>query len=252
MINRLRASHESSPLIFQMLHLEPLAPTERIDVVRKGLTQIKDKTGVEVKMEPQAETFISALSEGYPHFIQQFAYSACESDTDNEITFEDVIAGALGEHGALQQLGLKYFHELYFEKIFSDEYRAVLRFLAQHSSEWSAKENIRKALTIKETTLNNALTTLKKRHIILSQDGHKGMYKLPTESFAAWIRAYTKGLDAETQLNQQLRQLRLRSRERMPGKGFEPSRRNIAERSQTARVSQVSPPRHCFGVAERR
>jgi hypothetical protein len=42
--------------------------------------------GIEVTATPEAEGFISHLSEGYPHFIQQFGYSAYEQDKDNNIT----------------------------------------------------------------------------------------------------------------------------------------------------------------------
>jgi len=53
-------------------------------------------------------------SEGYPHFIQQFAYCAFEADTNWEISEDDVKSGAWGEHGAFQQLGTNYFEDLYF------------------------------------------------------------------------------------------------------------------------------------------
>jgi biotin operon repressor len=196
LIDKLRDSHESSPRIFEMLPLEPLARSESIDVVRKGLAEIETKTGTKVAITAEAEAAISDFSEGYPHFIQQVAYSACEHDQDNNITIEDVQAGVFGGNGALRQLGVKYFHELYFEQIFSDQYRGVLRFMSEHFTNWVSKEDMRKALKIKETTLTNALTALRKRHIIISKDGHKGVYRLPMNSFAAWIRLYTTA-DAE-------------------------------------------------------
>lgn len=189
-IERLGRSHESSPRIFEMLTLNPLAPPERIEVVRKGLAEIKAKTGVEVSITPEAEKSIADLSEGYPNFIQQFAHAACEQDVDNNITIEDVNAGAFGKNGALHQLGPKYFREMYFDQIGSDEYRGVLRFMSQHGTAWVTKEQIRKALKVKDSTLTNAIAALKSRHIIISQDGHKGVYRLPTSSFAAWINAF--------------------------------------------------------------
>jgi DNA polymerase III delta prime subunit len=191
-IAKLRASHESSPRIFEMLTLHPLNEDDTVNVIRKGLAELKREAGIEVAVTPDAEALIAKLSEGYPHFIQQFAYSACEQDTDSNIAVEDVQAGATGKNGALQQLGLKYFHELYFDQIGSDEYRGVLKVMSQHGTEWVSKEDIRKALKLKETTLGNAISALKNRHIILAKDGQKGTYRLPTESFAAWIRAFTE------------------------------------------------------------
>ena len=100
------------------------------------------------------------------------------------------MAGAFGKNGALEQLGLKYFHEMYFDKIGSDEYRGVLRFMSHHGTGWVTKEQIRKALKVKDSTLTNAIAALKNRHIIIPQDGHTGVYRLPTSSFAVWIGAF--------------------------------------------------------------
>ncbi len=70
-------------------------------------------------------------------FVQQFAFCAFNEDRDNTIDSNDVANGALHpENGAIQQLGLKYFHELYFDQIGADEYRDVLRAMAQHLDNW--------------------------------------------------------------------------------------------------------------------
>jgi hypothetical protein len=191
LLQRLRQSHESSPRIFEILSLGPLNPDERVEVVRKGLADATEKNGYEVTATPEAEDWISRFSEGYPHFIQQFASSAFDADDDSVISEEDVLKGAFGKLGAFEQLGLKYFYELYFEQIGSDEYRAVLRAMAQDEDAWVSKATIRERAAIKETTLNNAITALKKRNIIIPRDGQPGVYKLPTQSFAVWIRAFT-------------------------------------------------------------
>ena len=188
----LRASHPSSARVFQVFNLEPLAREDGIDVLRKGLAAGKNKTGLEVKITADAEDAIYNFSEGYPHFIQQFAYSAFEKDLDNEITSEDVLNGAFAKGGAFHQLGIMYFEDLYFEKIWSDEYRAVLRSIAEAEEPWVTKAMIRKKVALKETTLNNALAALTKRHIILPRKGRKGVYCLPSKSFAVWIKAFTQ------------------------------------------------------------
>lgn len=193
LLRKLKESHASSLRIFQVLSLEPLAAEDRVGVVRKGLAIAKQKNGFEVKITHEAESMISSISEGYPHFIQQFAYSAFEADTDNLIDPDDVLNGAFKESGgAFQQLGLKYFEDLYFEKIWSDEYREVLRAMSGYLAGWVDKKTIRKKAGLKESTLNNALTALKRRNIIIPRKGKKGVYKLPSRSFAVWIRAFTK------------------------------------------------------------
>ena len=43
--------------------------------MRKGLAEAERKNGYAVAMTEGAERWISELSEGYPHFIQQFGVS---------------------------------------------------------------------------------------------------------------------------------------------------------------------------------
>lgn len=197
----LRRSHESSLRLFRIFALEPLSPKDRAQVIHRGLTAAEKRNKFAVTITPEALTNLTFMTEGYPHFIQQFAYCAFEADTDNNIDIEDVLKGAYGEAGALKQLGLKYFEKQYFDQIGSDEYREVLRVMAEHFDAWVKKAEIRKeAPQIKASTLDNALSALKTRGIILPKKGTKGTYKLPSRSFAVWIRAYTQteGLIAST------------------------------------------------------
>lgn len=193
LLQRLKQSHESSTRIFEIMTLEPLLPEERVRVIERGLAKAKEKNGVETRITDDAKETISDLSEGYPHFIQQFAYCAFNEDTDNVIDMNDVREGALNtEKGAIQQLGLKYFQDLYFEQIGSDEYREVLRAMAENLDEWVSKADLRKAVRVKASTLDNAISALRKRHIILDKPGTAGVYRLPTKSFAVWIKAFTR------------------------------------------------------------
>jgi hypothetical protein len=192
-LDLLRRSHESSLRIFQIFTLNPLAPTERIEVIEKGLAEANKTNPIPTTVTDDAKTAISELSEGYPHFVQQFAYCAFAHDTDSNIDIKDVHQGALHPtNGAIQQLGLKYFHELYFDQINSDEYRDVLNVMAEKFEGWTSRAELRKNLKMKETTLNNTISALKKRHIILPKPGKSGIYKLPTQSFAVWIKAFAK------------------------------------------------------------
>jgi hypothetical protein len=196
LLQNLRQSHESSLRIFEMLTLEPLKWNERNQVIERGLEEAAKKNGFEVSILPDAKDAISELSEGYPHFLQQVAFCAFNEDSDNAIDLSDVREGTLNpEKGAIQQLGLKYFHDLYFDQIGSDEYRGVLRAMAGRLDGWITKAEIRKKVPIKESTLNNAIAALKKRHIILGKPGVSGTYRLPTRSFGVWIKALTKATE---------------------------------------------------------
>ncbi len=191
-VAKLRKSHESSPRIFDIISLEPLTPDERLQVIRRGLAQAKETNDRETTITPEAESLIASISEGYPHFIQQFAHSSFEADTDDTIDQDDVLAGAFGENGALHQLGLKYFEELYFDQIGSDEYREVLRTMSDELDGWVTKEQLRSKTGLKAHTVNNAVVALKKRSIIVAKPGKTGVYRLPSRSFAVWIRAFTR------------------------------------------------------------
>lgn len=189
LIAKLRESHESSPRLFQTMLLEPLEPEERKEVVRTGLRSATAKNGFEVGIANDAIELIAELSEGYPHFVQQFSYSAFDHDSNNLIGTDDVIGGSYKENGAIAQLGRKYFDELYYGRIGSDDYRRVLNTMAEHSDAWVSRKDIIRESGIKDTTINNALNALKARNIIVIDEGRQGYYRLPTKSFAAWINA---------------------------------------------------------------
>ena len=189
--DHLRTSHESSVRVFRPLPLEVLNMEDRQWVVQRGLAAAKETNGYGTPITADALDLICNLSEGYPHFIQQFAYSAFDRDKDNNIDTDDVKEGAFGKHGALEALALRYFNEWYFDQIGSNEYREVLKAMSAHSDGWVTKAQLRAAVKIKDSTLNNALTALKARNIIQTPKGRQGVYKLPNRSFAVWIRSLT-------------------------------------------------------------
>jgi hypothetical protein len=189
LVGKLRASHESSPRVFEVMTLEALTDTERKLVVNLGLNEAAKRNGFRTTISASALDFISSLSEGYPHFIQQFAYCAFDADNDNNIDEEDVAKGAFLEHGALDQLGRRYFSDLYIEQIGSEDYRRVLSTMADSSDSWVSRPNIIRASGVKERIVDNALRVLKDRRIIIQNERVRGEYRLPTKAFAAWIKA---------------------------------------------------------------
>lgn len=189
-IKKMRDSHESSVRILMPIPLAPLLLEERKDVVRRGLSEAEKKNGFKTTITDGALEMIAVVSEGYPHFIQQYAYSAFEQDNDNNIDEEDVRAGLTKENGALDLLGERYFENMYTDEIRSDDYRKVLQVIAMHSPGWTSKRQVVSESKLKLHTVNNALTALKKRGSIVPQKGHLGQYCLPSRSFAAWILAF--------------------------------------------------------------
>jgi len=191
-VDMLRRSHESSVRILHTYLLEPLATDERIAAVRLGLEEAALKNQKETRIEADAMEWICRYSEGFPHFIQQYAFSAFETDSDDVIDINDVHVCAFKENGALDQLGVRYFEEMYRAQINSDDYRSVLQAMAEHPEKYMARKEIKEATGLKVTTLTNALQALKARQIILPHPDKQGLYRLPSDSFAVWIRAQIK------------------------------------------------------------
>lgn len=190
--SRLKASHESSPRIFTTLSLKPLSKQESLDVIDAGLKEANSRNSERTTIDESAKNLISDLSEGYPYFLQQFSYSAFEADTDFVISEEDVSSGAYHENGAIDQLGTKFFKELYYDRIDSDNYRIVLNVMAEESEGWIKRQDIITKSGIGKINVTNALKALKERNIIQASEAKKGEYRLPTRAFAAWIKALDK------------------------------------------------------------
>ena len=192
MLPKLSESHESSPRLFQIVKLDPLEPHERDSVINIGLRKANAKNPVIVTIEPDAMDYIREMSEGYPHFLQQFAHSAFEANTDEAIDVGDVMAGAFNDNGAFDQLGQKFFSEKYNVLISSDEYRTVLDTMAPFGDSWVKKRDIVELSKVKAGTVTNALKALKAKDIVIHDTTRQGFYRLPTKSFAAWINAYQR------------------------------------------------------------
>lgn len=188
-MTRLRESHDSSPRLFHTMLLEPLEMEERKRVVRIGLNEANKRNGTPTSITPDALTFLADLSEGYPNFVQQFAYCAFDHDTDDQIDEDDVDRGAFEAGGAIAQLGDKYFNEMYHASISSEDYRRVLDAMADYGDDWVTRKQIIADSGVAETNVTNALQTLKSKNIIITDESRRGFYRLPTNSFAAWINA---------------------------------------------------------------
>jgi len=177
------------------MELMPLEEGECQRVLDIGMAQATDKNGFQIKITDAAKFLLTNLSEGYPHFLQEFAYCAFEEDDDNTIDEKDVTDSLFREHGAFDQLGRKYFAQ-YYDAPSSDDYRKVLDAMATHGDDWVSRAVLIKESGVKSTIVDNALRALKNKDIIFQHVSKQGHYKLPTRSFAVWIKA--KGRVPET------------------------------------------------------
>ena len=190
-MKNMRDSHESSVRILTPIKLTTLLPEERRDVVIKGLKEANEKNDFVTSIDDPALDLIAHLSEGYPHFIQQYAYSSYEQDNDINIDALDVLRGLTKKNGALELLGIRFFENMYTAEVRSDDYRTVLQIIAQHSG-YVQRKTIIEETGLKRHTVDNALAALKKRGSVVAKSGQKGQYRLPSRSFAAWIAAFKK------------------------------------------------------------
>lgn len=187
----LASSHPSSLRLFEELVLGRLSPQETRSVIDIGLRNANRLNSEQTTIADDAAAHLSYYSEGYPHFIQQFAYSAFAADTDNLIDIKDVQRGAFGKRGALELIGDRYYRDAYYTKIQKESYRQVLRIMADKQDDWVTKKEIKSKFRGPESTLDNALVALRERQIIFPKEGERGVYRLQHKGFAWWIKLYT-------------------------------------------------------------
>ncbi|MCC4118752.1 ATP-binding protein [Aromatoleum toluclasticum] len=189
-VEKLKASHESSVRAFHPVKIKELLPPDRKRVVDLGIKKANEINSEKTSVTEDAKEQISSLSEGYPHFIQQFAYCAFKQDTDLIVDSKDVMDSAFAEGGALDSIGNRYYESDFYEKIKSDEYRQVLTIMSKRMNSWIKKAEIRAEFTGPETKLTNALKALTDRRIILKNKERDGEYRLQQRGFALWIQLF--------------------------------------------------------------
>ncbi len=187
----MRASHESSLRVFDELQLDRLSEEETNRVIDNCLEKANKDNPQPTAITKEGRDFLINFSEGYPHFIQQFGHSAFDKDTNDEIDENDVLGGALGEHGALELIGDRYYRDNFYKKIQKESYRQVLRIMADKMNRWVTKQEIREKFKGNDTVLDNAIKALRDRHIILAKEGERGIYRLQHRGFALWIKFKT-------------------------------------------------------------
>jgi AAA ATPase-like protein len=194
------ASHRSSLRIFDEVTLERLTTPEVDLVIDIALTEANRVNKRRTEITGSARKILGELSEGYPHFIQQFGHSAFTYDRDGRIDAEDVTQSAFGKNGALQKIGDRYYRDDYYNKIQEDSYRQVLGIMAGKLDGWITKAEIREKFRGGASTLDNAIKALRDKRIILSKEGERGVYRLQYKGFALWIKLYTgKYSDSDAQ-----------------------------------------------------
>lgn len=184
----LMASHPSSLRLFDDIEMDRLSMNEIGTVIEKVQESSIELNGYKLEVTDEAKTGLIYFSEGFPHFIHQYGYSAFELSDGKVITDSNVLDGAIGKNGALEKIGNKYYRDDYYKKIQGDEYRQVLNIMANSLDNWVSKKHIRENFKGTDNKLNNAIQALLTRGIILPKEGTRGIYRLLDKGFAWWIR----------------------------------------------------------------
>lgn len=187
----LTESHASSLRLFDEVILDRLLEQEVLQVIDFGIRDANRLNTEETSVTAEGKQTLVHLSEGYPHFIQQFAHSAFSSDMDNVIDENDVMRGAVGPGGAMEVIGDRYYRDNFYNKVRKESYRQVLRIMADKLDDWVTKKEIKSKFKGTESTLDNALFALRDRKILLPKEGERGVYRLQHRGFAWWIKLYT-------------------------------------------------------------
>jgi hypothetical protein len=200
----LAQSHSSAPRLFEEIRVDRLSDDEVSHVVDFCLERAQRDNGKPTTITDKARRRIIQCSEGYPHFVQQFGFSAFAADKDDIINEDDFAEGAFGKSGAMEQIGDRYYRDNFYNKIQQERYRQVLRIMADHLDSWVSKADIRGKFKGKTSTLDNALHALRERGIILSKEGERGVYRLQHKGFALWMKLYTGDRDLFQRLTPEL------------------------------------------------
>ncbi len=187
---KLKSSHESSLRALHPMKVKELDPKDRKFVVDRGIAHANKINAEQTQITDDAKDQISTLSEGYPHFIQQFAYCAFDQNQDSTIDTDDVLESAFAPGGAIDAIGSRYYESDFYDKIKSDEYRQVLAIMAKRMNAWVKKSEIRAEFKGAETRLTNALQALTSRKIVLKNPARDGEYRLQQRGFALWIQLF--------------------------------------------------------------
>lgn len=188
----LASSHESSLRLFEELELLPLEAKDTAEVYRKGIKEVNEKIRDEkYSISPEALTLMVNVAEGYPHFAQQIGHSTFDQNTDENISEQTADSAIFDADGAIDLIGKRYYHDMYYNKIKEDSYREILQIMAEKPGQWVARQEILSKFTKKSQTLDNGIKALKNRNIILPKQGARGVYRLQWIGFGFWIKFYT-------------------------------------------------------------
>jgi len=179
--------HESFLRTFTPIILDRMTESDAREVISKVLFN-SGKTNTNEAVEK-----ILLYSERFPHLIQEIGYSAYEVCSGDQIVETDIERGLHGTDnylGSVKRLGELFFSRMYDEVKKSSNFKEVLKIVANKSGEnynWVTRQEILKDFSLKKTSLDSAIRTLKDKKMLIKNPDAEGEYRLFSKMFQVFI-----------------------------------------------------------------
>ena len=194
-MKKLSESHESFLRMFTPITLDKMPDDEAKMIIEKALKSGKPKKTISQKAIKE----ILFYSENYPHLIQELGYSSFKMSEGDKIVKENVKAGLYGNEfyeGSIKKLGKLFFSRMYNEIRKNQNYKEVLKVIANLSGndhQWVSRKSILQKSSKKKTSLGVAISDLNNKNLIIKNPDKNGEYKMHSKMFQVYISKILPG-----------------------------------------------------------
>ena len=188
-MEQLSQSHESFLRTFAPIILDRMPDNEAEMIIRKALKNGKPRKSI----SQEAIKEILFYSENYPHLIQELGFSSFKMSDGDTIEKKDVKAGLHGNElyeGSVKKLGRLFFSQMYSTIRKNQNYKEVLKIIAQLSgneNSWVTRKKILEYSSKKSTSLGVAISDLTNKKLIAKNPDKAGEYKIHSKMFQVYI-----------------------------------------------------------------
>jgi hypothetical protein len=182
----MRESHPSSFRAFRKIDLGRIGRDDVADLIDRCMTT--QRTIPRVTTSTRARELLIALSEGFPHFAQEFGFCAFAEVSDGKIDADDVATGASKPGGAIDRIGEAYQFGSMYDSLDGAELELVLAIGPYALTEqWVSPEMVRNDIS-NPNTLDAAFKSLVRKGVLLLDTQSRKKYKFRHNAFAYWVK----------------------------------------------------------------
>lgn len=167
--------------IFRVMDIDKLSDDEVKDFLKKAFNKVN------IKVEPQAMSFMVMFSSGLPALMHEIGDAVYWIDEDGVINKKDAISGI---KDAADRIGKKYLDPKIYRAVRSKRYRSILRKLGEEGllSKIRKKEIESKLNTEERRVFNNFLRKMESLNVIVQDvESGRGSYKFVNELYPVYI-----------------------------------------------------------------